>query len=188
MWEGQCQRHGIVSLDEQTTCVCLLSGSIYPPSHLDDTVEELFYLFSDLAADGKHPTASSNEDDLELVTMLSPIMRQLDSALLEYDRARMGDPPLTGWGSDQHFDSFKLQLERLHTRFKYFKSSVGSVRGSRRKVSSLSPFANIQYLSLMVQNTRVELRTRPRPPVVLSLGKYDPFLSLMIRKTQEILF
>ncbi|KAG8893703.1 hypothetical protein FRC00_010133, partial [Tulasnella sp. 408] len=34
--------------------------------HLDDTVEELFYLFSDLTADGKQPTASSNEDDLEL--------------------------------------------------------------------------------------------------------------------------
>ncbi|KAG8941158.1 hypothetical protein FRC04_004682 [Tulasnella sp. 424] len=80
-----------------------------------DTLRPLIHLFSDLKAASKSPTVSSNQDDLDLASLFSPLLRQLQAETQDSRRRILeGEDGVS-------------QIKQLDRLFRDFKAAVDSV-------------------------------------------------------------
>ncbi|KAG8969828.1 hypothetical protein FRC05_000805 [Tulasnella sp. 425] len=89
------------------------SDLYYEDNSCLSTLNQLIGLFTDLTVPSKLPTISSNEDDLDLLSLFSPILRHL--------QAVTRDPV------DLKDEQSAWKVEQLDGLFRYFKAAVESI-------------------------------------------------------------
>ncbi|KAG8945298.1 hypothetical protein FRC04_001075 [Tulasnella sp. 424] len=78
------------------------------------TLKELIHLFTDLTAPSNSPAISSNEDDLDLISLFTPVLRHLQAVIR--------DPRWV----ELEYEHSVSEVERLDVRFRDFKAAVRS--------------------------------------------------------------
>lgn len=137
---------------------------------MQDTIDELYDLLVDLTAAGGQITRATDEDDLDLASLLMPLLRDLDRISLEYQIAQREHLPwhinvfdaLAGGGSG-------LPISSLNGQFKRFISGIS--RMSRHmKVTTPPCWLGLLHANAIPVLRSAEAPSRPRTAMVSLAG------------------